>query len=103
MSWLEYHKSEGYVVAIHETEPTIIPDDHGVVETEDFNPGDEFKYYITVYLDESGTPTGAFAAVQQAPPVTYLLQQLATKDKQITELQQLAADIASLLLEKGVI
>ena len=93
MAWLEYRKSDGYVVAIYDTEPITIPDGYGKVQGENFKAGDEFEYHITVLRDKDGNPTGQFAWVRQAPPATYLLQQLADKDNQIKELQQVVADL----------
>jgi len=103
MVWLEYQKSDGYVVKIHDTEPITIDAGNGVIESEDFNINDEFTYAIYAHLDENGVANGTFGAVQQAPAAQYLLQQLADKDAKMTELEQIVADLSSLLIDEGVI
>lgn len=103
MVYLEYQKSDGYVVKIHAEEPTVIPETNGVFQSDQFNVNDEFTYAIYLHLDENGNPTGACAAIQQAPVATHLLQQLADKDAKILELEQIVADLSELLIEQGVI
>lgn len=103
MAWLEYQRSNGYVVAIHDVEPANVPEEHNIISTNEFKAGDEFEYYISVVLDETGNPTGQFAAIRQAPPASYIMRRLNEKDSQIAELQQIVADLASLLIDKGVI
>lgn len=103
MVWLEYQKSDGYVVKISDIEPVDVPAEHGVVTTSDFAVNDEFKYIIYVHVNQDGDPTGQFAAIQQAPAATYILEQLAQKDAKIAELEQIVADLSSLLIDGGVI
>lgn len=105
MVFLEYNLQNGYVVAIHETEPAVIPEGYGIAKASAYNfkPGDEFEYYIIV---EEVNPEGeavSIASVKQAPQATYLMQQLTQKEQQIKELQQVVADIAQLLLERGIL
>ena len=97
MVWLEYQNSDGYVVKIHEVEPEELQEGHSILESNDWNINDEFKYAIYVHLDGSG----AIGAVQQAPAVLYLLEKLAEKDNQIEEIQQVVADLSELVLEMG--
>jgi|GEM_PF-2683377 len=97
MVWLEYQKSDGYVVKIHETAPSLVNENHGVIATEQFNVNDEFTYAIYAHLDENGNANGVFGAVQQAPAAQYMLSQLADKDNRISQLeQQLAVTQAAL-------
>ena len=103
MVWLEYQKSDGYVVKIHAEEPVAISENNGVIETDQFNVNDEFTYAIYLHLDDNGNPTGEHGAIQQAPVATYLLRELAEKDAKIGELEQVVADLCELLIEQGVI
>jgi len=87
MAYLEYQKSDGYVVTIHETEPTSVVAEHGVIATDQFKVNDEFTYAIYAHLNPDGTANGMFGAVQQAPAAQYMLQQLADKDAKIKDLE----------------
>lgn len=103
MVYLEYQKSDGYVVKIHEVEPVEVIAEHGIIETDQFNLNDEFTYAIYAHLDENGVANGTFGAVQQSPTAQYMLQRLAEKDAKIAELEQILADLSSLLIDGGVI
>jgi hypothetical protein len=76
--YLEYRQSDGYVVAIHEILPMTVAEGYAVAESTHFAPGDEFEYWIKIYVDEvkDGKVT-SHAAVRQAPPAQEMLLRLA--------------------------
>lgn len=76
--YLEYRQSDGYVVAIHEILPMTVAEGYAVAESTHFAPGDEFEYWIKIYVDEvkDGKVT-SYAAVRQAPPAQEMLLRLA--------------------------
>lgn len=87
--YLEYRTIDGYVVAIHETMPLSTPEGYAVAESAHFVPGDEFTYYIKVYVDEikDGKVT-SHAAVRQAPPAQEILQRLAQLEREKEDIRQ---------------
>ncbi|MFZ7103352.1 MAG: hypothetical protein ACOWWO_11955 [Peptococcaceae bacterium] len=100
MFYLEYQKSNGYVIAVHDVVPNAI-DDNGIAKSDNFVPGDEFEYFIIINeVDENGILISA-SSIRQAPPATYILKELATVKKEKAELEMIVAD---LLVEKlGVV
>jgi hypothetical protein len=78
MNYLIYRQSDGYVVSISETEPGTIEDGYAVAQSELFKPGDEFEYWIKIYVDEvKDGKVISHAAVRQAPPAQEMLLRLA--------------------------
>ena len=97
--YLEYKKSNGYVVKIHEQMPTNVQSGNDIVLNNSFNIGDEFKYYIEVGLepvyqrDENGdlvlvdgnpviidkVPNGVVSAIQQAPAIEDIKAEIAQR------------------------
>lgn len=77
MPYLEYRESDGYVVAVHEERPEEAEEGYAVAESDHFKLGDEFEYYIKVYVNEikDGRVT-SHAAVRQGPPQQEILKEI---------------------------
>ena len=80
MSYLEYRETDGYVVAIHATQPATVPEGYAAAESDHFQPGDEFTYYIIVNEAKEGRVT-SHAAVRQAPPVQEIMARTSALEK----------------------
>ena len=91
--YLIYRQIDGYVVSIQEDEPQNVEDGYGTAQSERFSPGDEFEYYIKVYVDEikDGYVT-SYAAIRQSAPAQEILQDLQQKQTQIDELTLMLGD-----------
>jgi hypothetical protein len=84
LNYLTYRQSDGYVVAISETEPAAVEDGYAVAQSDHFQPGDEFEYYIKLYVDEiKDGQVRSHAAVRQAPPAQELLRRLDQVEKAV--------------------
>lgn len=107
MAYLEYEIENGHVVGIYESIPATIKQECKIaIDNGTYKSGDEFEFYIIVTtVDESEeTPiVVSTSAVRQAPAASYILEQLAQKDAKIAELEQIVADLSSLLIDGGVI
>ena len=80
MSYLEYREIDGYVVAIHVEQPATVPEGYAVAESDRFQLGDEFTYYIVVNEVRDGKVT-SHAAVRQAPPVQEIMARTSALEK----------------------
>jgi hypothetical protein len=89
VNYLTYRQSDGYVVAISETEPISVEDGYAVAQSDQFQPEDEFEYFIKIYVDEikDGKVT-SHAAVRQAPPAQEILQRLAQLEREKEDIRQ---------------
>ena len=90
MNYLKYRESDGYVVSITEEEPETVEEGYDIAESDSFEPGDEFEYWISIYTDEieDGVVT-SHAAVRQAPPAQELLEKLSTNEDAIDDTLEL--------------
>ena len=72
MAYLEYRVEDGYVVAIHEEEPSV-EKGYAVAESDGFAPGDEFAFRIVVMETDEGRATKV-ASVRYAPQAKEMLE-----------------------------
>mgnify|MGYP006976747107 CR=1 FL=1 len=115
MAYLEYDKSTGLVVVIHETE--VEPaEGRGVVELEIYKPGDEFEWSIYINENERGEYS-SHSAVRNNPYATRLLREneelkaenallafeLAQTQVRLDQAEQEQATLLLTLVQEGVI
>lgn len=108
MAYLEYEKATGLVVTIHETDVNPA-EGHGIIELENYKPGDEFEWSIYIAEKEDGEYESVYA-VRNNPNAARLLREnwelqeenaLLTLELAQTQLrlEQAEQEQASLLLE----
>ena len=84
--FLKYQESTKIVVGIYNEQPTT--EAGYLVATSDvYSLGDEFENLIKIITVDTNGVVDSTSSIKQAPQAQYLLEQLATKDQQISVLQ----------------
>jgi len=103
MFYLEYEKSTGLVVKIHEEEPTDVKAEHAVAtsDSDTLSLGMEVEFVISVTaIGDDGKVTG-LSTIKQLVPAYQLLKKIDNLEKENDDLKSSLADLWETILVGG--
>jgi hypothetical protein len=87
VAFLKYRESDGYVVEIS-AENLQPEENYKVAESEDFQPGDEFEYYIKILEVDENSRVVSVASVRQSPPAQEILRRINILERELQEIKK---------------